>query len=66
MLSEVMTAAGITHHARPQRADVLIPVALPYGAERSEAEAVVVAQLDALITVVDGAAVEVIEDESAE
>jgi hypothetical protein len=66
MLSEAMTAAGITHHARPQQADVLIPVPIPPGAERSATEAAVVTQLDALIAVVDNARVEVIEDESTE
>jgi hypothetical protein len=66
LLSEVMTAAGITHYARPQRADVLVPLPLPPGAERSATEAAVMAQLDALIAVVDGAAVEVVEDESTE
>ena len=66
VLSEVMTAAGITHYARPQQADVLVPLPLQPGAERSATEAAVVAQLNALIAVVDGAAVEVVEDVSAE
>lgn len=61
-----LAAAGIAHYARPQRGDVLVPLALPPGAERSATEAAVVAQLDALIAVVDATAVEVVEDESAE
>jgi hypothetical protein len=61
-----MTAAGITHYARPEQTDVLVPLPLQPGAERSATEAAAVAALDALIAVVDGVAVEVVEDESAE
>jgi hypothetical protein len=66
LLSEAMAAAGIAHLPRPQEGDVLVPLELPHAAERSATESRVVAQLQALVAVVDGAAVDVIEDESAE
>lgn len=64
LLSEALAASSIKHYPRANQADVLIPILLPPGAERGATEAVVAEQLQALFTVIDAAAVEVIEDHS--
>ncbi|MQW77114.1 hypothetical protein GHK92_14635 [Nocardioides sp. dk4132] len=63
LLSEAMTAAGIENYPRPTDGrDVLVPLGLPLGAERGATEDAVAEQLLALIKVVDGVGVEVVED----
>lgn len=61
--SEAMTGAGVPHLSRPEFGDLIVPLALLQGAERDVVEADVLAQLNAVIGVLDGLTVEVVTDE---
>ncbi|WP_435771490.1 hypothetical protein [Nocardioides sp. SYSU DS0651] len=63
-ISQALTSAGITHHARPENTDVLIPLLLPLGVEQGAVEDVLLVQLEAVIAAVDELAVKVVEDET--
>ncbi|MEI5671852.1 MULTISPECIES: hypothetical protein [unclassified Nocardioides] len=63
LTSQALTEAGIGHHARQQANDVLVPLALPLGAEREAVEIALLAQVKAVIAAVDALAVEVVEQD---
>lgn len=62
LTSQALTEAGIAHHSRQQYNDVLIPLAIPMGAEQETVETELLAQVHAAIAAVDVLAVEVVED----
>ena len=63
LYAAALKAAHITNYPRPEYTDVLVPIALPMGAEHSATEQAIVDHLLAIITATDHLGVEVVEDD---
>ena len=63
-LSQALTVRAIAHHREDANRQVLVPIELPLGAERRATEEEVCCQLRSVMSAVDAAQVQAVEDES--
>lgn len=62
-LSQTLTVRGIAHHREDGNRQVLVPVELPLGAERRATEKEVIRQLRNVMSAVDAAKIQAVEEE---